>query len=86
MIWGRGALPDVMGVNGGVGGGLSQRKGPGAQPRRAVDTGVLELGRRMRNARCSGEMHRYRAELRLRRQHAGSTLTLRHESVGIEQD
>ena len=28
-------------------------------------------------------MHRYRAELRLRRQHTGAQLTLKHESVGI---
>ena len=40
----------------------------------------------MRNALCSGEMHRYDAELRLRRQHTNSRLTLRLESVGIEQD
>ena len=30
----------------------------------AVETGGLEYGRGMRNAWCSGEMHRYHAELR----------------------
>ena len=80
------ALSGFIGFKGCAGGLLSQRSKPGAQPRPAVETGSLELERSMRNARCSGEMHRYRAELRLRRQHAGSTLTLRHESVGIEQD
>ena len=39
----------------------------------------------MRNVWCSGEMHRYHAELRLRRQHTILQLTLKHESVGIEQ-
>ncbi len=52
----------------------------------AVDTGMLEYGCRWRNVWCSGEMHRYHAELRLRRQRTGALLTLRHESVGIEQD
>ena len=35
---------------------------------------------------CSGEMHRYHAEPRLRRQPAKPLLTLMHESVGIKQD
>ena len=35
---------------------------------------------------CSGEMHRYVMEHQLRRQLAGLELTLRHESVGSEQD
>ncbi len=52
----------------------------------AVETGRLEFGRGRRNARCSGEMLRYRAERRLRRQLAGPRLTLMHDSVGIEQD
>ena len=52
----------------------------------AVDTARLEYGRRRRNVRCSGEMHRYRTEHRLRRHLASPSLTLRHESVGIEQD
>ena len=80
------ALSGFIGFKGCVGGDVSQRSKPGAQPRPAVETALLELERSMRNARCSGEMLRYRAELRLRRQHTGSTLTLRHESVGIEQD
>ncbi len=65
---------------------MSQREKPGAKPRAAVETVWLEAERSRRNARCSGEMHRYRAELRLGRQPTGSGLTLRHESVGIEQD
>ncbi len=52
----------------------------------AVETGVLEWASSLRNAECSGQMHRYNAELRLRREHTGALLTLRHESVGIEQD
>ena len=52
----------------------------------AVETVGLESTRGMRNAWCSGEMHRYHAEPRLRRQHTGVKQTLRHESVGIEQD
>ena len=35
---------------------------------------------------CSGEMHRYAIEHQLRRQLARPGLTLRHESVGSEQD
>ena len=35
---------------------------------------------------CSGEMHRYDIEHQLRRQLARHILTLRHESVGSEQD
>ncbi len=57
-----------------------------AQPSPAVATGVLEWARSRRNAWCSGEMHRYHAELRLRRQHTGALLTLKHESGGVEQD
>ncbi len=67
-------------------GQLSRRDKPGAQRRRDVEHCGRELERITRNARCSGEMHRNRAELRLRRQHTGSILTLRHESAGIEQD
>ena len=80
------ALSGFIGFKGCVGGIASQRLNVGAQPRPAVETVVLERMRSMRNAWCSGEMHRYHAELRLRRQHAGIYLTLRHESVGIEQD
>ena len=35
---------------------------------------------------CSGEMHRYDIEHRLRRQLTKDLLTLMHESVGIKQD
>jgi hypothetical protein len=35
---------------------------------------------------CSGEMHRYVIEHQLRRQLTRRVLTLRHESVGSEQD
>ena len=35
---------------------------------------------------CSGEMHRYYSEHRLRRHLTNPSLTLRHESVGIKQD
>ena len=80
------ALSGFIGFKGCVGGVSSQRLNVGAQPRPAVETDELERMRSMRNAWCSGEMHRYHAELRLRRQHAGIYLTLRHESVGIEQD
>ena len=80
------ALSGFIGFKGCVGGLLSQRLNCGAQLRIAVETGILEWKRSMRNAWCSGEMHRYHAELRLRRQHTGFQLTLKHESVGIEQD
>ncbi len=79
-------LSGFIGVEGGAGGRSSQREKVGAQHRPAVENGFLELERRMRNSGCRGEMHRYNEELRLRRQHTGSILTLRHESVGIEQD
>ena len=80
------ALSGFIGFKGCAGGALSQRSNVGAQPRPAVETGVLETDRGRRNARCSGEMHRYHAELRLPRQLARADLTLMHESVGIEQD
>ncbi len=79
-------MTGLNGLEGCARGRLRQREKAGAKPRRAVETGCLGLERSMRNARCSGEMHRCRAELRLRRQHTGSILTLRHESAGIEQD
>ena len=80
------ALSGFIGFKGCVGGMSSQRSNRGAQPLSAVETGGLEWARSMRNARCSGEMHRYHAELQLRRQRTGTQLTLKHESVGIEQD
>ncbi len=76
----------MMGVKGCVGGHVRRGEKPGGQPGGAVETVWLETERSRRNARCSGEMQSYRAELRLRRQPTGSGLTLRHESVGIEQD
>ena len=80
------ALSGFIGFKGCVGGSLSQWLNCGAQPRIAIETGLLEWVRSTRNAWCSGEMHRYHAELRLRRQRTGAQLTLKHESVGIEQD
>ncbi len=62
------------------------RENSEAHPHPAVETEELEWARSQRNAWCSGEMHRDHEELRLRRQHAGALLTLKHESVGIEQD
>ncbi len=75
-----------FGLKGELGRTASVRTKSGAQPPPAVETDGLEWARSMRNAWCSGEMHRYHAELRLRRQHTGAQLTLKHESVGIEQD
>ena len=46
----------------------------------------LEWLCRGRNEWCSGEMLRDHSEHRLRRHLANPLLTLRHESVGIEQD
>ncbi len=80
------ALSGFVGFNGWVGGALSHRSIWGANPCPAIETGALEWKRSMRNAWCSGEMHSYHAEPRLRRRHAGFLLTLKHESVGIEQD
>ena len=80
------ALSGFIGFKGCAGGAPSQRSKFWAQPGVAVETGVLECVRGRRNALCSGEMHRYDAELRLRRQLSSALLTLRHESVGIEQD
>ena len=52
----------------------------------AVETGFLEWVRGRRNSLCSGEMLRYDEELLLRRQLAGSLLTLMLEGAGIKQD
>ena len=52
----------------------------------AVGTGALGYGRGGWNSWCSGEMHRYHTEYRLRRQLTKPRLTLMHESVGIKQD
>ncbi len=75
-----------IGFKGCAGGPLSRRLNLGAQPQSAVDTGGLDFGRGRRNSSCSGEMHRYDEEHRLRRQPTRPTMTLRHESAGIEQD
>ena len=80
------ALSGFIGFKGCVGGLLSQRLNCGAQRRIAVETGGLDLPRGWRNSLCSGEMHRYDEELRLRRQLTGGLMTLRHESAGIKQD
>ncbi len=79
-------LSELIGVKGRVGGVSIQWANRGANPVTAIETGALEWKRSMRNAWCSGEMHRDHAEPRLRRQHAGFRLTLKHESVGSEQD
>lgn len=52
----------------------------------AFDTARLEIHMGKRNSSCSGEMHRYEEEDQRRRQLTGCYLTLRHESVGSEQD
>ena len=52
----------------------------------ASDTERLECSCGRRNVWCSGEMLRYHTEHRLRRQLSKLLLTLRHESVGSEQD
>ena len=80
------ALSGIIGLKGCAGGPSSRRSKTGAQPRFAAGTEGLALSRCMRNASCSGEMHRYDAERRSRRQHASGIRTLRHESAGIEQD
>ena len=80
------ALSGIIGLKGCAGGPSSRRSKTGAQPRFAAGTEGLALSRCMRNASCSGEMHRYDAERRSRRQHASGIRTLRHEGAGIEQD
>ncbi len=59
---------------------------PGLNLRAAVETADLEDERGKWNAGCRGEMQRDPAEHRWRRRHTGAILTLRYESVGIEQD
>ncbi len=81
-----GSIYDLVGFKGCAGGQLSQRAQPGDQRRGTVESGGLEWGRSMRNGRCGGEMHRYRAELGLRGQHTGPIRTVGHKSAGIEQD
>ncbi len=76
----------MWGENACAGGESGDRKNVGEKPRRAVENGFLELERTMVNPWCSGETHRYHEKLEVERQHRGSILTLRHESVGREQD
>ena len=80
------ALSGFIGFKGCAGGMSSQPLKLRAQPGCAVETGALECGRGSRNSWCSGEMHRYHEELRLRRQASGPSLTLMHEGAGIKQD
>ena len=80
------ALSGFIGFKGSADGWLSRLSNVAAQRRPAVDTGHLECGMGTWNSRCSGEMLRYREELRSRRQRAGPLLTLRLESAGIKQD
>ena len=80
------ALSGFIGFKGCVGGILSQWLNCGAQPRIAIETGLLEWVRSTRNAWCSGEMLRDYTEHRLRKQLTKLYLTLRHESVGSKQD
>ena len=80
------ALSGFIGFKGSVGGLLSQRSNVVAQPCQAVETVSLESAQGTWNSWCSGEMLRYHTEHRLRRQLSKLLLTLRHESVGSEQD
>ncbi len=52
----------------------------------AFETAWLECMRGKGNSRCKGEICRYREEHQRRRRLSGMQLTLRHESVGSEQD
>ena len=80
------ALSGFIGFKGSAGGTPSVTLNLGAHPRFASRTVVLECAQGRWNSRCSGEMLRYREELRWRRQVSGAQLTLRLESAGIEQD
>ena len=80
------ALSGFIGFKGSVDGFLSQLSNVWAQPLLSVETVRLECGVGTWNSWCSGEMHRYHTERRLRRQRTRLRLTLKHESVGIEQD
>ena len=80
------ALSGFIGHKGLVGGFLSQVLNPSAQLKFAPETGELEISRRKRNLRCSGEMRRYRKEHQLRRRLPSLILTLKSESVGSKQD
>ncbi len=78
--------PDLLGLKGASAGLQVRGEIPGVTPGAAVETEALEFRCRRRNVWCSGEMHRYHTEHRLRRHLTNRRLTLMHESVGIEQD
>ncbi len=80
------ALSGFLGFKGCLGGRLSEWFNVGDKPRIAIKTGGLEYRRGRRNKSSSGEMLRYDLELRERRQLTRLRLTLKHESVGSEQD
>ncbi len=77
---------EFIGFEGALGGEFRQWETRGANPLLAMETGAIQWRKCMRTAWCSGEMQRYHAEPGLRRRNAGFLLTLKHESVGIEQD
>ncbi len=76
----------MCGLRGGWGAIQVSGEIPGLNPGAAVETGALKFRGRRGNVWCSGEMHRYHTENRLRRHLTDRRLTLMHESVGIEQD
>ncbi len=76
----------VLGDKGGAGGLEGEGRKAGGQTREAVETGGLELSSGRRNAVCSGEMLRDRAEPRWRWKRTDSAVTLRNESVGSEKE
>ncbi len=76
----------LLGVGEAMGGSDEQSAKPGANAQGAIESSGIETERSTRTAGCRGEMCRYRAELRLRRTRTGAGMTLRNESVGIEQD
>ena len=80
------AFSGFIGFKGSAGGLSSQPLNGPAQPGLAVETGGLGFTRGTRNSWCSGEMHRYHEEPRLRRQRAGVLPTLMLEGAGIKQD
>ena len=65
------ALSGIIGRKAHVGGNLSLSWKCGAQPRMAMETGLLECRRGKGNSQCSGEMRRYWEEHRWRRRLTG---------------
>ena len=61
-------------------------KSDGSTVQTIIRTGKLENGRGNWNFLCRSEIRRYKEEYRWRRQVTGSSLTLRHESVGSKRD